>query len=114
MAKLQPGSERYRNVSNFVDVFFTGFRTLLEPGHHPKWREINLAADVPGLTRFPPAQQWLDRNTNPVKQSPQDSATLFSSFIDSRQQALGGSQITEEQKQELFDQFQHWQAGQAH
>lgn len=114
VAKLQPGSERYRNVSNFVDVFFTGFRTLLEPGHHPKWREINLAADVPGLTRFPPAQQWLDRNTSPVRQSPQDSATLFSSFIDSRQQALGGSQITEEQKQELFDQFQRWQAGQAH
>src|SRR5215469_9428867 len=35
-ANLQVGSERYRNLVNFVDAFFTGFQTLLEPGHHPK------------------------------------------------------------------------------
>ena len=51
-AKLVPASDRYKNVSNFVDVFFTQFRTLLEPGHHPKWKEINLAADAPGWNSF--------------------------------------------------------------
>ena len=61
VADLQPGSERYRNVQNFVDVFFTGFKLLLEPGHNLMWGEINLAAEVPGWRRFPPAQQWLDR-----------------------------------------------------
>ena len=54
-ANLQPLSERYRNVVNFVDAFFTGFQSLLTPGHHPKWREVNIAAELPGWRRFPPA-----------------------------------------------------------
>lgn len=112
VAKLLPASDRYRNVSNFVDIFFTEFRTLLEPGHHPKWREINLAAALPGWTRFPPAQQWLDRNAAVAKQSPQDLMALFSRFVDTRQQVIGGAPMTEQQKQDLFGQFQRWQSGQ--
>ncbi len=114
VARLQPGSERYRNVANFVDVFFTEFRNLLEPGHHPKWREINLSAEVPGLSRFLPAQQWLDRNAAVAAARPASSPdvkTLFSRFLDTRQQALGGAPVTDQQKQELFDQFQRWQSG---
>lgn len=114
VARLAPGSERYKNVSNFVDVFFTEFRALLEPGNQAKWREINLAAELPGLTRFPPAQQWLDRNSSGTRQNPQDVKTLFSRFLDTRQQARGVPTITDQQKVELFDQFQRWQAGQAH
>jgi len=113
VAKLTPGSERYKNVSNFVDVFFTEFRALLEPGNQSKWKEINLAAEYPGLTRFPPAQQWLDRNSSGTKQNPQDVKKLFSRFLDTRQQVRGVPVITDQQKQELFDQFQRWQAGQA-
>ncbi len=114
VANLKPGSERYRNVSNFVDVFFTEFRSLLEPGHHPKWREINLAAALPGLHRFPPAQQWLDRNVAVARQTPQDVKTLFSRFLDTRQQVIGGTPITDQEKQDLFGEFQKWQAGQSH
>jgi len=114
VAPLPVDSERYRNVSNFVDIFFTQFRGLLEPGHHPKWGEINLAADAPGWRRFPPAQQWLDRNAVVAKQTPVDVKTLFSRFLDTRQQVVGGKPITDKQKQELFDQFEHWQVGQAH
>jgi TRAP-type uncharacterized transport system substrate-binding protein len=59
VANLQVGSERYRNVVNFVEGLFTGFQSLLEPGHHPKWREVNIMAELPGWRRFPPAEQWL-------------------------------------------------------
>ncbi len=114
VAKLTPGSERYRNVSNFVDVLFTGFATLLEPGHQPKWRDVNLAAELPGWTRFPPAQQWLDRNSTATRQNPQDVSLLFSRFLDTRQQSLSGPPITDQQKQDLFNQFQRWQNGQNH
>jgi len=62
VAELKQLQERYRNVANFVDVFFTGFQTLQTPGHHPKWQDVNLAADLPGWHRFPPAEQWLQRN----------------------------------------------------
>jgi uncharacterized protein len=112
-ANLQVGSERYRNLVNFVDAFFTGFQSLLDPGHHPKWREVNITAELPGWRRFPPAEQWLQRNTQ-VAGAPnlQDLRSIFSRFIDERQQASGGAPLTPEQKSELFGQFELWQKGQ--
>ena len=112
-ANLQVGSERYRNLVNFVEAFFTGFQTLLEPGHHPKWREVNLSAELPGWRRFPPAEQWLQRNVQVAAAPlPQDLKAIFSRFIDERQKASGGLLLTQEQKDELFKQFQLWQGGQ--
>lgn len=113
VARLGPETDRYRAVSNFVDTFFTQFRTLLEPGYHPKWREINLAADAPGWTRFPPAQAWLDRNAVVAHVPPQDMKAMFARFLDFRQHALGGTEITDTEKQALFNEFQRWQTGQA-
>src|SRR5205085_581343 len=54
-ANLQQGTERYRNLVNFVEAFFTGFQSLLDPGHHPKWHEVSITAELPGWRRFPPA-----------------------------------------------------------
>jgi len=107
-------SDRYRNLVNFVDAFFTNFRTLTEPGHHPKWREVNLAAEVPGWQRFAPAAEWLQRNV-PVASStsPQDLKDMFMRFIDERQQVAGSQGMSQQQKDELFDQFRRWQASQA-
>lgn len=112
-ANLQQGTERYRNLVNFVDAFFTGFQSLLDPGHHPKWREVNITAELPGWRRFLPAEQWLQRNTQ-IAAAPnlQDLRAIFSRFIDERQQASGGAPLTAEQKNELFGQFELWQRGQ--
>src|SRR6516225_7270635 len=112
-ANLQQGSERYRNLVNFVEAFFTGFQSLLEPGHNPKWREVNISAELPGWRRFPPAEQWLQRNVQ-VASTPnlQDLRAIFSRFIDERQQASGGTPLTRQQKDELFGQFDLWQKGQ--
>ena len=112
VAPLKPGVERYKNVSTFVDVFFTEFRALLGPGFHPKWREVNLTTELPGWRRFPPAQQWLDRNVSVARQNPQDFKALFSRFLDVRQQASGATPMSEQQKQGLFDEFSRWQTGQ--
>ena len=56
-----PGSNRYQRVSRFVDYLFSRIDRLQAPGFDPKWKSINLAASVPGLTRFAAAQEWLDR-----------------------------------------------------
>jgi TRAP-type uncharacterized transport system substrate-binding protein len=112
-ANLRVGSERYRNLVNFVEAFFTGFQTLLEPGHHPKWREVNIAAELRGWRRFPPADQWLQRNAPAgATPLPQDLQAIFSRFIEERQKATGGPLLTQQQTDELFRQFQLWQAGQ--
>jgi TRAP-type uncharacterized transport system substrate-binding protein len=113
-ANLQVGTERYKNLVNFVETFFSEFQALLDPGHHPKWREVNITAEIPGWRRFPPAEQWLQRNTQ-IASAPslQDLKAIFSRFIDERQQAAGGQALSPKQKDELFGQFELWQKGQA-
>ncbi|HEY4250108.1 MAG TPA: TAXI family TRAP transporter solute-binding subunit [Roseomonas sp.] len=46
------GNERHRKVSRFVTALAANFESFLRPPRHPKWREVNLAAAVPGWTRF--------------------------------------------------------------
>jgi len=55
------GSDRYSRVARFTEYLFGRIGKLQEPGSDPKWKTINLGATVPGLTRFPAAQEWLDR-----------------------------------------------------
>ncbi len=52
--------DRYRRVQRFVDAFFPKIGEFQKPPRHPKWREVNLAATLPGWTRFEVAQAWLD------------------------------------------------------
>jgi uncharacterized protein len=54
-------TERYRKVQRFVQYLFTNFEKLQHPPYHPKWRDVNLAATVPGWTRFSVAQDMLDK-----------------------------------------------------
>ena len=54
-------SDRYLKVQRFVEYLFARWDRLQKPPFHPKWREVNLAATVPGWTRFSAAQEMLDR-----------------------------------------------------
>jgi TRAP-type uncharacterized transport system substrate-binding protein len=65
-----PNSNRYQRVARFVDYLFSRIDKLQAPGFDPKWKSINLAATVPGLTRFSAAQNWLDRKARNA-QAPQ-------------------------------------------
>ena len=55
------GSDRYRRVARFTDYLFSRLDKLQVSGFDPNWKTINLGATVPGLTRFPAAQEWLER-----------------------------------------------------
>jgi len=114
VAELRQLPERYRNVANFVDVFFTEFQTLLTLGHHPKWHDVNLAAELPGWRRYPAAEQWLLRNTQVAKTpSVEEMRSMFARFIDERRQANGEAPMPSQEKGALFQQFRAWQTGQA-
>jgi TRAP-type uncharacterized transport system substrate-binding protein len=63
--EAKPGSPRYKKLTQFTQTFFERFGALRDAAHHPKWREVNLAADVPGWRRFQPAQKWLDNAPAP-------------------------------------------------
>ncbi|WP_407116678.1 TAXI family TRAP transporter solute-binding subunit [Bradyrhizobium sp. LMG 9283] len=60
---------RYERVARFVDHLFSRINRLQEPGFDRKWKSINLGATVPGLTRFPAAQAWLDNHSRATQAS---------------------------------------------
>ena len=53
-------SDRYRRMARLVDYLFSRLDKLQSPGFDPKWKDVNLRANVPSLERFRPAQEWLD------------------------------------------------------
>ena len=108
-ADLRQIPDRYNNIANFVDVFFTGFQSLLTPGYHPKWNEVNLATEIPTLRRHDAATQWLQRNAQLSSlQDPVKLKDMFVRFIDERRQAIGATPMTDAEKAALFQQFQTW------
>ncbi|CAH2604446.1 TAXI family TRAP transporter solute-binding subunit [Rhodovastum atsumiense] len=98
-----PGSDRYRKVARFVDAFFGNFPAFQQKPRHPKWRDVNLAAQAPGWTRFPAAQEWLQRQT--VAGGPDERAS-FDAFLVSTGGTPAG--LNETQRALLFQQFLAW------
>jgi TRAP-type uncharacterized transport system substrate-binding protein len=74
------GSNRYARVARLVDNLFDRLELLQGPGYHPKWKDVVLNAQVPGLVRFGAAQEWLDRATTVAQAdaSPVNAATTMS------------------------------------
>jgi TRAP-type uncharacterized transport system substrate-binding protein len=70
--------ERHKRMARLVDYLFDRFSKLqTEPGYHPKWKELNLAATVPGWNRFGPMQAKLDAvASGPVASAPNKQAEL--------------------------------------
>ena len=55
-------TDRYQRLDRVVEYLFERFEKLQkEPGYHEKWKDVNLAASVPGWTRFKPLQDRLDK-----------------------------------------------------
>jgi TRAP-type uncharacterized transport system substrate-binding protein len=114
VANLEQIPERYRNVGNFVDAFFTGFRSLLEPGHHPKWQEVNISTEIAGWRRYPPAEVWLRRNVEVARPpSPDNLKAMFTQYVDERRRSTGGAPMSQQEKDDLFRQYHRWESGQS-
>ena len=103
----QPRTERYNKVARFVDAFFSKFDQFQQPPRHPKWREVNLTAEVPGWTRFQPAEDWLVRQTAAGTAGGTTQAR-FNSFLAETKPGMS-SVLSEEAKEALFKQFLSWE-----
>jgi hypothetical protein len=96
------GSDRYRRVARFVDAFFGRFPEFLQPPRHAKWKEVNLAAQLPGWSRFPAAENWLKAN---AAKSEEQQRQDFSRFL-----GQGGvARLSQREREALFSQFLEWQ-----
>ena len=104
-------TRRYRKTEKFVEAFFSNFDQFLKSPRHGKWQEVNLAAQVPGWKRFDPATTWLEKNApvaKPVAAS--DLEETFQDFL-AQQPNSDFANLTEAQRQELFQQFIRWRKG---
>jgi TRAP-type uncharacterized transport system substrate-binding protein len=99
-----PNTERYHRVSKFVNELFSNIEKFNAPSRHPKWKEINIAADVPGWTRFKPAQEWIDKWKLSEKTASGETRAAFDTFLKAR----AGKSISAEQREVLFTQFIQW------
>jgi uncharacterized protein len=106
-----PSNERYKRAATFVNAFFNGFGEFLKPPRHPKWQEVNLATELPGWTRFQPAQDWLDRRTTTAGAgydiALKSSFEEFLAFID-ESSGTRPSVASPQTREALFSRFLDW------
>ena len=103
----QRDSDHYNRVQRFVQYLFTRWDTFQHPPYHPKWRDVNLAATVPGWTRFSAAEDMLQQVEAQQKEK---QKTEFQAFV-SKQQTVPANAADREA---LFQQFLQWQESRTH
>jgi TRAP transporter TAXI family solute receptor len=99
-------TDRGNNVSRFVTDFFNRFAEFQKPPRHPKWREVNLTAEVPGWTRLREAQDWLDKQNSARTASPA-TQVRFNAFLSQMQPGVN-SKLSDVDREKLFQQFVTW------
>lgn len=99
------GSDRYRRVERFVEQLFLKWDRFQQPPRHPKWRDVNLAATVPGWTRFVVAEQMLQRRGLVARDQEQLSRD-FQAFLN--QTGNNAASLTQADREALFRQFLQW------
>lgn len=99
-------TERYQRISMFVNEFFSNIEKFNAPGRHPKWKEINIAATIPGKwKRFKPAQDWLDKWQKSERLASAETRAAFDSFLKTQP---NGQDTSNQQREVLFARFLEW------
>jgi TRAP-type uncharacterized transport system substrate-binding protein len=105
----QKNSDRYNRVERFIEYLFSRWDTLQHPPYHPKWRDVNLAATVPGWTRFSVADQLLQQMQAQQQQQVQQHAA-FETFLSNQPKMP----VSDADREDLFRKFLQWQAREQH
>jgi uncharacterized protein len=125
-----PGSARYADVSRLVDALFQRVPALRTPGRDPAWQELDLSADIPGWSRFAPAQARLNGEETAATRtmsgtsvapppaprrstlSKKHQEALFREFLRWQQGQQASGQYAPAGPEGLFEQFLRWRGGQ--
>ncbi|MGF1619323.1 MAG: TAXI family TRAP transporter solute-binding subunit [Rhodomicrobiaceae bacterium] len=107
-------TERYQSIAKFVRKLFDNIDKFRDGPRHPKWKEVNVAANVPGWTRFKAAQEWIDgyaaqaAEEAPPQQPVAELTVAFESYLQERLKNSGDQQLSASEKRALLDEFSKW------
>jgi uncharacterized protein len=93
-------TQRAKRVNRFVAALFDRFDQFRRPGYHPKWREVNLSAQVQGWARYPEAFNLARNPSDP------NLRTSFDTYLNQSGQTTSG--MDNERREALFRDFLHW------
>jgi TRAP transporter TAXI family solute receptor len=96
-------TDRYRRIQMFVEHFFPRLAEFQKPPRHPKWREANLAAVLPGWKRFEGAEEWLRKHG-----APQADREQFDKFLAARREQPVS--LPSDERDRLFQEFLQWRS----
>jgi uncharacterized protein len=99
-------SERYRKVERFVQNLFAKWEKLQKPPFHPKWRDINLLATVPGWNRWGVAEQMLQQVASAGAPNEQELGRDFQAFL--ARGNVRNTSRTQTDREALFREFLQW------
>jgi TRAP transporter TAXI family solute receptor len=101
-------TDRYQRITRFVEAFFPRLAEFQKKPRHPKWKEANLAAVLPGWKRHDAAEEWLARN-QPKPAATEQRGRLDSSLASRGTPAAGGAlSFASEADERLFEEFLEW------
>jgi TRAP-type uncharacterized transport system substrate-binding protein len=112
-APRQNDKDARARLDRFITTLFSRFAELERPGHHPKWREVNLAATLPGWDRAPSAQAWLaqPREEDPPAATDGD---VVRTGVEASAAGAPPLPMSKDQKEALFKGFVEWQRANGH
>lgn len=104
-------TKRYRNVERFVNALFDNIAEFQKKPRHRKWTEVSLQASVPGWTRFPASEAWLQKRLAVARSgggSQEDQLqAAFRAFLAKEVPGLA-DKMNQSQQDELFQRFLIW------
>jgi TRAP-type uncharacterized transport system substrate-binding protein len=101
-------SDRWQRLQKFTNALFSKFDRFQQAPFHPKWREVNLAAEVPGWSRSVLAENALQAVASASLSGAERKN--FDAFL---VQSQGGKALSPTERERLFRDFMTWRGRQS-
>ncbi len=103
------GSERQKKIERMTERMFANWSKFQKPPFHPKWRDVNLAATVPGWTRLEASERELQKleAAQPATNASSNLNREFQTYLQ-RADNKRDADRTPQSRDALFAEFLAW------
>jgi TRAP-type uncharacterized transport system substrate-binding protein len=111
----KPDTSRYKTIELFVNTLFERLGRLQAAPYHPKWADVNLAAQVPGWDRLPAVDEALAKTVTADANSCSEPVLRIAmqKFLSEVSIVPTSGSLTRAQTEQLVQDFKRWLDGQS-